>query len=49
MGAWMELVFGMHAGQSMSKHVKRCQSTFRVRGDNLMIPDHTTIKVRSSG
>ena len=48
MGAGMELVFGKHAGQSMS-HVERCQSTFRVRGDRLMIPDHTTIQVRSSG
>ena len=46
MGAEMELVFGMHAGQS---HVERCQNTFRVRGDKLMIPDHTTIQVRSSG
>ena len=44
MGAGMELVFGRHAG-----HVERCQSTFRVRGDRLMIPDHTTIQVRSSG
>ena len=41
MGTGMELVFG--------KHVERCQSTFRVRGDKLMIPDHTTIQVRSSG
>ena len=49
MGAGMELVFGRHAGQSMSKHVKRCQTTFRVRGDKLVIPDHTTIQVRSSG
>ena len=30
-------------------HVERCHSTFRVRGDKLMIPDHTTIQVRSSG
>ena len=43
MGAGMELVFGKHA------HVERCQSTFRVRGDKLMIPDHTTIQVRSTG
>ena len=42
MGAGMELVFGKYAGQ-------RCQSTFRVRGDKLMIPDRTTIQVRSSG
>ena len=42
MGAGMELVFGKHA------HVERCQSTFRVRGDKLMIPDHTTIQARSS-
>ena len=41
MGAGMELVLGKHAGQ--------CQSTFRVRGDRLMIPDHTTIQVHSSG
>ena len=47
MGAGMELVFGKHAG--CRKHVERCQSTFRVRGDKLMIPDHTTIQVRSSG
>ena len=45
MGAGMELVFGMHAGQSKEK----CHSTFRVRGDRLMIPDHTTIQVSSSG
>ena len=50
MGAGMELVFGMHAGQSPAwSHVKRCQSTFRVRGDKLIIPDHTTIQVHSSG
>ena len=41
MGAGMEPVFG--------KNVERCQSTFRVRGDKLMIPDYTTIQVRSSG
>ena len=56
----MELVFGRHAGQSqgvrrMSKDVISYisstfrTSTFRVRGDRLMIPDHTTIQVRSYG
>ena len=44
MGAGMELMFGKHAG-----HVERCQSTFRERGDKMMIHDHTTIQVRSSG
>ena len=51
MEAGMELTFGKHAGQSQGgySHVERCHSTFRVRGDKLMIPDHTTIQVRSSG
>ena len=44
MGAGMDLVFGKHAEAG---RVERCQSTFRVRGDKLMIPDHTTIQVRS--
>ena len=48
MGAGMELVLGKHEGQSHGL-VERCQSTFRVRGDKLMIPDHTTTQVRSSG
>ena len=48
MGAGMELVLGKHEGQSQGL-VERCQSTFRVRGDKLMIPDHTTTQVRSSG
>ena len=57
MGAGMELVFGKHAGQSKVSMrdkarglvaCRKCQSTFRVRGDKLMIPNHTTIQVRSS-
>ena len=37
-----------YGGLDGGRDVERCQSTFRVRGDKMMIPDHTTIQVRSS-
>ena len=50
-GTGMEVVDGMHAGQSQGgwSHVCRCRSISRVRGDTLMIQDNTAVKVRSSG
>ena len=29
--------------------MERCQSTFQMRDDTLMTPDHTAIQARSSG
>ena len=51
MGALMEAVDDMYAGQSLSgwSHVGRCRSISRVRGDTLMSPDHTDVLVRCSG
>ena len=46
---WKKVVDGMHARQRGCSHVGRCRNTFRVRGDTLMTPDHTAVKVRSSG
>ena len=39
-GAWMEVVDGMHAGQGQGgwPHVGRCRSVFEVRGDTLITP-----------
>ena len=39
-GSGMEVVDGMHAGQSQVgwSHVKRCWSTSRVQSDKLMTP-----------
>ena len=49
-GARMEMVDGMHAGQSQRDwvHVVRCQSISRLRGDTLMTSDHTAVQVHSS-
>ena len=50
-GTGMEVVDGMHAGQSRGglSHVERYRDTSRVRDDTLMIPEHTATQVRSSG
>ena len=50
-GAGMEVVDGMHAGQSYgaSSHVGRCWNTSRMRGDTVMIPDHISSHVRRTG
>ena len=47
MGADMEVVVGMHTGQSHGgwPHVRRCQNISFV----LMTPDHTVLLVNSSG
>ena len=47
-GAAMEVMDGMHAGQSWS-HVGRFRSTSRVRGDTLITPDHIAVQVRALG
>ena len=50
-GAGMEVVDDMHAGQTQGDWllVRGCRSISRVRGDEIMTPNHTTIQVRSSG
>ena len=50
-GAGMEVVDGMHVGQSQGgwSHVGRCRSTSRVHSDAMMTLDHTAVQVRSSG
>ena len=44
-GIGMEVVDGMHVEQSLVGwlHVRKCRSIFRVQGDSLMRPDHTTV------
>ena len=46
-GAGMEVVDGMHAGQN--RGVGRMSGDDGVRRDTLMTPDHITVLVHSSG
>ena len=50
-GAGLEVVDDMHTKQNQvgRSHVGRCRSTYRVRGDTLMSPDHTAVQLRGSG
>ena len=50
-GAGMEVVDGMHAGQSQGcwAFVWRGRSISRIRGDKLMTPDHTTSRCAALG
>ena len=50
-GAGMEVVDGMHAGQSQMgwSHFGRCRSISRVRGNTLMTSDHMAFQVHNSG
>ena len=51
MGARLEEVDGMHAGQSKGvwSHVGRCRSIFQLPGDTLMTLNHTHDQMRRSG
>ena len=51
MGAWMELVLGTHAGQSLVVgRMSGDTGAFpECVGNTLITPDRTTIQVRSSG
>ena len=51
MGAWMELVLGMHAGQSqvVGRMSEDAGAFPECVGNTPITPDRTTIQVRSSG